>query len=46
MFRTKCMEKIKTHFMFNNFFFCFENFIVYEIMWKCLVAPNRSQMTI
>ena len=34
MFQTKFVEKIETHFMFNNFFFFFENHAVYEIMWK------------
>jgi hypothetical protein len=33
------------HFMFNNFFL-FENRSVYEIMWKNMVRPDRSQMTI
>jgi len=44
MFQTKVVEKIKTHFMFNNFFP--ENRAVYEIMWKNTVEPSRSQMTI
>jgi len=30
--------------MFNNFFF--ENRSIYEIMWKNIVQPDRSQMTI
>jgi hypothetical protein len=32
MFLTEAVEKIKTHFMFSNFFS--ENWAVYEIMWK------------
>jgi len=32
MFQTKVVEKIKTHFVFGNFFF--ENRSVCEIMWK------------
>jgi len=32
MLQTKVVEKIKTYFMFSNFFF--ENRAVYEIMWK------------
>jgi hypothetical protein len=32
MFQTKVVEKMKTHFMFNNFFP--ENRAVCEIMWK------------
>ena len=31
----KVVKKIKnTHFVFNTFFFFFENLAVYEIMWK------------
>jgi hypothetical protein len=44
MFHTKVVEKIKTHFMFNIFFF--KNCATYEIMWKNTVAPDRPQMTI
>jgi hypothetical protein len=44
MFQTNSLEKIKTHFMFNNF--SSENRAVYEIMWKSVVEPDRSQMTI
>jgi len=32
MFQTKVVEKIKTHFLFNNFFFL--NRAVYEIIWE------------
>jgi hypothetical protein len=38
-----CTENQNTHFMFNNFP---ENHTVYEIMWKNMVHPDRSQMTI
>jgi hypothetical protein len=31
------------HFMFNNFFL---NLALYEIMWKNVVEPTRTQMTI
>ena len=31
MFQTKVVDKIETHFMFNNFFF-FENPAFYEMM--------------
>jgi hypothetical protein len=44
MFHTKVVEKIKTHFVFKNFFF--ENRAVYEIMWKNIVERGRPQMTI
>ena len=46
MFQTKVVEKIKTHFVFSNFFFLFENRAVYEIMCKNIVEPDRPQMTI
>ena len=39
-----CRENQNTHFMFNNFFS--ENRVVYEIMWKNAVEPERPQMTI
>ena len=45
MFQTKLVEKIKTYFMFNNFFLP-ENHAVYEIMWKNIVERGRPQMTI
>ena len=32
MLQTKVVEKIKTHFVFSNFFY--ENRAVYEIMWE------------
>jgi len=44
MFQTKLVEKIKTHFVFRNFFF--ENRAIYEIMWKNIVQRCRPQMTI
>ena len=40
-----CSENQNTHFLFNNFFF-FENFTFYEIMWKNIVQPDRTHMTI
>jgi hypothetical protein len=39
----KVVEKIKTHFTFNNIFF--ENHAVYEIMSKNMVEPEGSQKT-
>jgi len=45
MFQTKVVQKIKTHFVFRNFFF-FENRVVYEIMWKNVVERGRPQMAI
>jgi hypothetical protein len=43
MFETKVVEKIKTHFMFNNFFS--ENRAVYVIMSKSMMEPEGPQMT-
>jgi hypothetical protein len=34
---------MKNHFRLNNV--SFENRTVYEIMWKTIVQPNRSQVT-
>jgi hypothetical protein len=42
--QTEVVEKIKTHFTFNNFFF--ENRAVYERMWKNIVERGRPQTTI
>jgi hypothetical protein len=41
MFHTKVVEKIKTHFMLNNFLF-FENRSVYEIMWKKYCTAGQT----
>ena len=35
------VEKIKTHFMFHNFFFSPENHVVYEVMWRYMIEPDR-----
>jgi hypothetical protein len=40
----KFVKKIKTHFIFNNIFP--EILVLYEIMWKNTVQPDRPQMTI
>jgi len=42
MFQTKFVEKIKTHFGFDNSFF-YENRAVYEIMWENKVQPDTPQ---
>ena len=42
MFRTKSVDKMKTFFMFNNFFF--ENHDVYEIVWENMVQPDSLHM--
>jgi len=44
MFQTKVLEKIKTHFVVNNFFF-FEDRAVCEIMWRNIAEPDRPHMT-
>ena len=45
MYQTKVVQKIKRRIlMFNNFFY--ENCAVYEILWKNMVEPDGSQMTI
>ena len=43
MFQTKFVEKIKTHFMFNNSP-PRENRAVYEIMCKNIVEPDRPHI--
>jgi len=45
MFYIKIVEKIKTHCTFNNFF-SFENFAVYDTVWKNTVEPGRPQMIV
>jgi hypothetical protein len=40
-----CRENQNTRFLFDNFF-PLENLAVCEIMWKNIVQPDRSQMTI
>jgi len=43
MFQTKVVEKIKTRFIFNNFFS--ENRAINGILWKNVVQSDRSQKT-
>jgi len=43
MFQTNLEEKIKRHFMFND---VSDNCVVYKIMWKNAVEPDRPQMKI
>ena len=45
MFQTKVVKDIKTHILGSITFF-FENRAVYEIMWKNIAQPDRSQMVI
>jgi len=44
MLQTKAVEKIKTHFIFNNIFP--KNRTVYEIMWENMIEPGRTQVTL
>ena len=44
MFRTKVVEKIKTHILSSVT--VFENRAVYEIMWENIVERGRPQMII
>jgi hypothetical protein len=44
MFHANVVERIKTHFVLNNFI-C-KNQAFYEIMWKNVAQPDRSQMAI
>jgi hypothetical protein len=39
-----CTENQSTHFMFNKFFS--DNRDMYVIMWKNMVQPDRSEITI
>ena len=41
----KCRENQGTYFMFIKYFF-FENRVFYEITYKNIVQPDRSQTTI
>jgi hypothetical protein len=44
MFQTKFVEKINKIFLASKFLS--ENPAVYDIMWKNMVEPERSQMTV
>ena len=46
MFQTKFVRKIKTHILCSVTFFLPENGTVYDIIWKNMIQPDRSQMTI
>jgi hypothetical protein len=43
IFQTKGLEKIRKHILRSKTFY--ENRVVYEIMWKNIVEPDRPQMT-
>jgi len=41
-----CREYQNTHFIFNNYPPPKKNYAIYEMMWKNIVEPERSQMTV
>jgi len=43
MFQTKFVEAIKTHMLCSRIAF-FENRVVYEVMWKNLVQPDKPKI--
>jgi len=45
IFRAKIVEKIKLHILFFNNPPPPENRVIYEIMWKSIVQPDRPQVT-
>ena len=47
MFQKKksCIENQNTHFVFNNFFYFFENCAICEIMWENVVERSRPHLT-
>ena len=45
MFYAEVVEKIETHILCSMIFFS-ENRVLYKIMWKNIVQPDRPQMTI
>jgi hypothetical protein len=45
MLQIKFVCKLKTHFIFNNDFFFFENRAVYVMTWKNIVQLSKPQMT-
>jgi len=42
---TKVVKNIKTHFMFDNFFFFLKKIMPFMSSWKD-VEPDRSQVTV
>jgi len=42
MLQKNIVEKIKIHCLRSATFF---NYVIYEIMWKNMVEPDRPQMT-
>ena len=45
MFRTKVVEEIKTHVLCSGTCVFF-NRVLYEVMWKNIVEPERPRMKI
>jgi len=46
MFQTNLVEKVRPQILCSIIFFSPENRAVYEIKWKNIVQPGRSQMAI
>ena len=46
MLPTKIVEKMKTHILGSMHLFLFENYAVYEIIWKSILEPGMPQMII
>jgi len=46
MFKTKDVEKIKTHVLLCSTNIFSKNHIIYEIMWEETVELDRTQMTV
>jgi len=44
MFQKQVIEKVQTHILASVFFSVYRT--VYEIMWKNILQPHRSQTTI
>ena len=42
MFHTEAVNKIRTHIFSAIHFFFSENRVIYEIMWKNMVRPDRT----
>jgi hypothetical protein len=45
MFQIKVVEEVKIHILSSITLFP-ENHVLYDIMWKNIVKPDRSKMTI
>ena len=46
MFRTKVVDKIKTHILCPIIFTCLQNCAFYDVMWENTVEPVSPHVTI